>query len=234
MKFKAVIFDLFGTLVDNFRKVAYDEVYALMATELDAPYEEFRNAFGYSFTDRCIGRYESIEENIAASCKEIGIQPSNSQIQSAADHRYAFALKTLQADDDVLKTLEALGEVGYRIGLITDCGPDVPKLWNRSPLSGTIETSLFSCLEKIKKPNQEIYQRACERLGLGPDVCVYVGDGSSQEMTGAAEAGFLPILKRIDLSDVYDTRPDIANWQGLSVDRIDELPDLLKELENAG
>ncbi|MXZ10269.1 MAG: hypothetical protein F4Y79_12595 [Gemmatimonadetes bacterium] len=50
MKFKAVIFDLFGTLVDNFSKKEHDKVYALMAETLSAPYEAFRQAFGSSYS----------------------------------------------------------------------------------------------------------------------------------------------------------------------------------------
>ena len=55
MKFKAIIFDLFGTLVDNFSKKEHDKVHALMAETLSMPYKAFRQAFGSSFSDRCMG-----------------------------------------------------------------------------------------------------------------------------------------------------------------------------------
>ncbi|MYD63541.1 MAG: hypothetical protein F4W91_21095 [Gemmatimonadetes bacterium] len=70
-------------------------------------------------------------------------------------------------------------------------------------------------------------------MGLSSNVCVYGGDGSSREMTGAKEIGFLPVLKRVDLEDVYDdARPDIIGWRGLSITEIEELPELLARINS--
>ena len=228
MKFQAIIFDLFGTLVDNFSKKEHDKVHALMAETLSAPYKAFRQAFGSSFSDLCIGKFRSIEEIIAVCCAQIGLSPSDCKINTAAQYRYDFTMRTIKPKDEVLLTLQNLKNDGYKIGLITNCGPDVPLLWHTSPLSEHIDLPLFSCREKIQKPAIEIYKRAHEQLGLSSNVCVYVGDGSNQEMTGAKEIGFLPVLKQVDLEDVYDdARPDIIGWQGLSITEIEELPELL-------
>lgn len=55
---------------------------------------------------------------------------------------------------------------------------------------------------------------------FGTLVCSF----TRQELTGAAEAGMRPVLKRIDLSDVYDRhRPDVENWRGLAVNEIKEI-----------
>ncbi len=233
MKFKAVIFDLFGTLVDNFSKKKHDKVHALMAKTLSAPYEAFRQAFGSSFSDLCIGKFRSIEEIIAVCCAQIGLSPGDCKINTAAQYRYDFTMRTLKPKVEVLITLQNLKNDGYKIGLITNCGPDVPLLWHTSPLSEHIDLPLFSCKEKIQKPAIEIYKRAHEQLGLPSNVCVYVGDGSSREMTGAKEIGFLPVLKQVDLEDVYDdARPDIIGWRGLSITEIEELPELLVRINS--
>ncbi len=42
MPYKAVIFDLFGTLVENFSSQAYDQVQVQMAKILDIPFAKFR------------------------------------------------------------------------------------------------------------------------------------------------------------------------------------------------
>ncbi len=89
----------------------------------------------------------------------------------------------------------------------------------------------FSCEERIRKPARRIYQIACERLKVQPQECLYVGDGSGEELTGAAAVGMLPILKRVDLTDVYDSyRPEVENWQGIAVNEIAELCDIVSEL----
>ena len=156
MSFQAIIFDLFGTLVDNFTKIAYDEIYRQMVARLGAPYDEFRDTFGHSFSDRCRGRYDSIEENIEASCRQIGVFPTTDQIQSAARHRYDFTLKTLEAKEEVLSTLRQLRKDDFQIGLITDWGPDVPLLWGSTTLSQQIEVPVFSC-EKNSKNQMKRY-----------------------------------------------------------------------------
>jgi putative hydrolase of the HAD superfamily len=62
---------------------------------------------------------------------------------------------------------------------------------------------------------------------MEPQECIYVGDGSSQELTGAAAIGMRPVLKRIDLRDVYDShRPEVEGWRGLAINEIKELCDM--------
>lgn len=42
-----------------------------------------------------------------------------------------------------------------------------------------------------------------ERLGAGPDACLYAGDGSSGELTGAGAAGMCPVFLRVSIDDNY-------------------------------
>lgn len=41
MPYKAIVFDLYGTLVGNFSRQAYDEIQEQMAKVLDVPYPKF-------------------------------------------------------------------------------------------------------------------------------------------------------------------------------------------------
>ena len=127
----------------------------------------------------------------------------------------------------VLEALDRLKQRGMRLGLISDCGPSVPLLFPQSPLARFIDVTVFSCEERIKKPSSAIYHRTCQRLQIEPHECIYVGDGSSQELTGAAAVGMRPILKRTDLRDVYDShRPEVESWRGLAISEIMELRDM--------
>ncbi len=61
--------------------------------------------------------------------------------------------------------------------------------------------------------------------------CLYVGDGSNEELTAAAAIGMLPILKQADLTDVYDPdRPEVENWQGTVIDEILDLCGIVSEM----
>ena len=81
MQYHAVVFDLFGTLVDNFSLSRYDAIYAVMANAVAAPSAEFRELFGVTYRERCLGVYTSIEENIQAVCRRLDLAPTAAQIQ---------------------------------------------------------------------------------------------------------------------------------------------------------
>ncbi|MCY3711164.1 MAG: HAD family hydrolase [Caldilineaceae bacterium] len=227
MRYRAIIFDLFGTLVNSFTRREYDQVNAQMAAAVNAPYAEFWRLMGETYSDFCLGRYSSYEDLISEVCSCVGVQANMAQITRAAAFHYEFIASAILPEPEVLETLDRLKKSNYRIGLISDCGPSVPLLFPQSPLARFIDVPVFSCEEQIKKPSSAIYQRTCQRMELEPHECIYVGDGSSQELTGAAAVGMRPVLKRTDLSDVYDShRPEVESWQGLAVNEIMELCDM--------
>ena len=224
---KAVIFDLFGTLVNSFTRREYDQVNAQMAAAVSVPYPEFWQFMGETYHDSCLGRYTSYEDLVSDVCCRAGVQANQTQITQAATFHYEFIANAIVPEPEVLQALDKLKQTGYRLGLISDCGPSVPLLFPKSPLARFIDVPVFSCEERIKKPSSDIYQRICQRLAMEPQECIYVGDGSSQELTGAAVIGMLPVLKRIDLRDVYDShRPEVESWRGPAVDEIKELCDM--------
>ncbi len=231
-KKRAIIFDLFGTLVGNFSRRENDKVVAQMAEILNVPYPQFWQRMGETYADRCLGRYACIEELMRAICSDLGLEPRSGAraYSDAANIHYKFMANALIPKPEVLDALNTLKDAGLKLGLISDCGPSVPRLFPLSPLAECIDTPVFSCDVHLKKPSLSIYEVACHRLRVQPEACLYVGDGSSEELTGAATAGMLPILKRTDLTGVYDAhRPDVENWQGPVIDEIRELCDMMQQ-----
>ena len=231
MPYKAVIFDLYGTLVGNYSRKAYDETQEQMAKILGVPYPKFWQAMGETFKDRSLGVNRSFEDNIIEVCRRLRTKVDKTQIEQTVVLNYEFTKDSLIPEPQTLEVLGLLKRNGFYIGLITNCNANVPLLFPESPLSQYINTPVFSCEERIKKPSPDIYGIACERLKVEPQECVYVGDGSSEELTAAAAVGMLPILKRADLTDVYDPhRPEVENWHGIAIDEISELCDIVSEL----
>ena len=249
MPYKAVIFDLYGTLVGNFSRQAYDKVQKKMAKILGVPYPKFWQVMGETLYDRSLGGNRSPKENMIEVCRRLGVKADRSQIEKTLALRYEFTRNSIVPEPEVLEALDMLkqlyvpgppqpplsrgqiGNSGLRLGLITNCNADVPPLFWESPLAEYIDVPIFSCVEHIKKPSRRIYEIAYKRLKVKPQECIYVGDGSSEELTAAAAVGMLPILKRADLTDVYDPhRPEVENWQGIAIDAIAELCDLISEL----
>ena len=231
MSYEAVIFDLYGTLVGNFSRRAYDQVQEQMAKILNVPYPKFWQTMGETFKDRTLGSNRSFEDNIVEVCRRLKANVDKTQIEQTVVLNYEFTRDSLIPEPETLAALGLLKRNGFRMGLITNCNANVPLLFPESPLAQYIDVPVFSCEERIKKPSPRIYEITYERLKLQPQECIYVGDGSNEELTAAAAVGMRPILKRADLTDVYDPhRPEVENWQGIAIDEIAELCDLISEL----
>ena len=231
MPYKAVIFDLYGTLVGNFSRRRYDNVQRQMAAVLGVPFSQFWQAVGETFDTRTLGGYRSFEANIVEVCHRLDIAVERTHVEKAVALNYEFIRKSIVPEPSVLETLDFIKRGGLDIGLITNCSAEVQHLFPESRLAEYIKVAVFSCAERLKKPTPRIYESACERLEIQPEVCIYVGDGSSEELTAAKGLGMLPILKRADLTDVYDPdRPEVENWDGIAIDEIADLRALLPEL----
>ena len=60
-------------------------------------------------------------------------------------------------------------------------------------ISQYIDEMVLSYKVQMKKPDSCIYREAAKRLCVDPEECIFVGDGGSNELTGAREAGMKAI-----------------------------------------
>jgi putative hydrolase of the HAD superfamily len=71
-----------------------------------------------------------------------------------------------------------------------------------------------------------MYLAACRRLGVAPEECLYVGDGGSRELSGAASVGIVPLrLAAPDLARHLVFHAD--DWTGPAVGSLTEVLDVL-------
>lgn len=226
----AVIFDLFGTLIPNFSAAEYRQVTDAMAETVGAPPDDFAYLIGSgTWALRATGALPSVAAAVAHVCDLLGIVADESHIVAAARIRTELTRHALQPLPGVVETLIALRARAFPIGLISDCSAEVPLLWDDCALAPLIDAAIFSCAVGMKKPDPRIYAMACERLGVRPDDCLYVGDGSGRELSGAADAGMQPVLVRVAFAETTDTeRPEIAGWQGIAIETV---PDVLRLIE---
>ena len=115
-----------------------------------------------------------------------------------------------------------------KIGLISDCSSEVPLLWPETSLEPLIDVAIFSCEVKIRKPDSRIYQAACDGLALEPGDCLYVGDGGSHELSGAAQAGMHPVLIRVSAEGEEPYRPGAEEWSGMKISSLQEVLSILR------
>jgi putative hydrolase of the HAD superfamily len=229
MKHHAVIFDLFGTLVEVFSFRKYERVLWQMAEQLGAPREEFATGWVETLSMRATGAFATIDANIEHICWSLGVQAEPAALAEAVRMRWEFSRRSLTPRPDAVDTLKRIRATRRKVGLISDCSADVPELWPDTPFEALVDSPIFSCVAGLKKPDPRIYALACKRLRVKPQRCLYVGDGSSNELTGAADAGMCPVLIRVpgeDSDDAY--RPDADQWQGPVISALSEVVALLE------
>ena len=95
MKYKAVIFDLFGTLVKNYTVQQHEGTLEQMADILSAPRDEFIHLWYGTFNMRCLGELKTPAENVEYVCRELNIEVDEALVKEAAMIRYTLTRDTL-------------------------------------------------------------------------------------------------------------------------------------------
>jgi putative hydrolase of the HAD superfamily len=216
LRYKTIIFDLFGTLVDSFSVTAYKTAVTTMAEMLQVPHARFTYLWEDGTYHQLIsGGFANIDETLSFICRELAIEIDDRQLKEVINVRYEFTRQALQPQTEVIEALSTLKQQGYRLGLISNCAPDVSLLWESTSFAQLIDVPIFSCSARLQKPDPRIYRLAAEQLEVSPDTCLYVGDGSDRELSGAMAVGMCPVLFRTPLHDAYDVqRKDLDGWDG--------------------
>ncbi|MGH7824437.1 MAG: HAD family hydrolase [Candidatus Binatia bacterium] len=228
MKFEAVIFDLFGTLVDDFVS-SVGPVHIDMADALEVPYDQFTPLWNQTLEMRIVGAFETVEANIEYVCNTMNLRPAAEQIRKAVEIRMSSIKHALQPRPDAVSTLTQLKNQGYKIGLISNASIEIPILWQETAFANLIETPIFSSRAHLRKPDLRIYNLACERLVVRPESCLYIGDGEDYELKGAAEIGLNPVLIRTSSRPGSGSHQEAGEWQGVAVANLAEVLELVRD-----
>jgi putative hydrolase of the HAD superfamily len=224
---RAVVFDLFGTLVYEFPRENWDAWLDTTAAIVEADPDAFHAAWGATAAERQTGGLGGIEENLRTVAARAGAWPTDAQIAEALEARAAMYRQWFVPRPGAQEVLPELRAAGYRLALVSMCAPDAPAMWRASPLAGSVDEEVFSSEVALRKPDSAIYRLATERLGIEPEACLYVGDGAYRELTGAAAVGMRPVLIRDPDEEAEMLRPDPDEWDGEAIADLREITGLL-------
>jgi len=230
-KYQAVIFDLFGTLIDKISLRDHINTLNQMASAVSAPPDEFIRWWFATFDDRGLGVFKSLDENIDYICRKLGLHPKKGQVNLAAQINIERTALAMRPCPFAAELLSALKTEGYRTCLITNCSAEIPGLFDAMPLAALVDVAVFSALERMQKPDPRIYRLAAKRLAVKPETCLFIGDGDCNELTGAARAGMHPVLIRNpdeDRADVHRADFEGDDWQGPVIYSLKEALNLVK------
>ncbi len=225
MEYKAVIFDLWGTLVPGMFRQEYQLVLERMAASLSVPLDDFNRVWFETARERNIGVIKSIEDNMMYICEQLRAPAHYAEIRQAVGIRLDFVVQTMRPRSDAIGVLTRLKSQGFKIGLVSNCSCDTPVVWKDTPFVPFFDATVFSSSAGIMKPDPRVYLLATEQLGIQPEDCLYVGDEASQELPGAAQVGMNPVLLCVPedehINGVYQI--DTGGWDGPVVSSLAEI-----------
>jgi len=206
---RAVIFDLWETLIDWDREAAAKMVDAISALVGDG--------FGERWS-RSQNRYVA---PIRTALADVGVPAEH--MEEVCALRLDYVRGCLAPRPGAVDTLRTLRGRGHKVGLITVCSEDVETAWPESQLAGLFDAEVFSNAVGLSKPDPRIYLLCCELLGVEPAEAVFVGDGANDELAGARRVGMDAILIHRPGED--PVWPEARAWDG---PRVTSIPAVLE------
>jgi len=220
---KAVLFDLFGTLVDNPTNAEVSQLHHEVASVLGVPAEDYAKGWKATFQERAQGKHGSVAKSIAAAATMNGGSINQEALPRAVEIRYEFTRGWLTPRKDALLTVTELKKRGLKIGLLSNCTDEVPEIWPSLNIASMFDEPLFSSQERLRKPLPEFYHRALERLNVVASECLYLADGDNGELAAAKKLGMPVVMIRpFDLLNDYRQDPE-EDWDGPQIERLSEL-----------
>ena len=187
---RAVIFDMFETLITHYQSPLYFGVH--MAKNAGIPEEKFLALWKPPDTSRTIGEM-TLEEVLERIFRENQCY-SEKLLKEITEKRVAAKRECFRhLHSEILPMLSGIKEKGVSIGLISNCFSEEVGVIRQSELFPYFDAVYLSYEQGIMKPNREIFKRCMDELSVTPEECLYVGDGGSFELEAASELGMTAV-----------------------------------------
>jgi putative hydrolase of the HAD superfamily len=220
---KAVLFDLDGTLLD--RDASVDRF-------VSGQYDRLTQHLSHITKNDYIARFIELDchghvwkdKVYQALVSEFAIEGINWQsLLEDYEMRFQFHCVPFQFLTEMLNELK---EQGYLLGIITNGrSPFQARAIDGLGIREYFDVILISEVERVRKPQVEIFQRAMNRLGVSASDSIFVGDHPEADIVGAKGAMMKTIWKR----NLFWTEPKEAD---AIVDELSEIPGILTQFNS--
>jgi putative hydrolase of the HAD superfamily len=138
-------------------------------------------------------------------------------------HRFKDSLSRIPQEN--VETLRIIRASGIRLGLISNADVMEVAAWPACPLAGLFDVEVFSCMAGCVKPERAIFDRCLQALDVAPADCLFVGDGGSNELVGAKEAGMSTVFVSSVMASLWPEQ--VAARLETCDHHVERIPDLL-------
>ncbi len=187
---RAVIFDMFETLVTHYNSPLYFG--KQMAYDAGILEDKFQKIWQLTEYDRTIGKL-TLEEALEIILRENHCYSETLLMQIVTKRITAKEECFSHLHNEIIPLLSTLKKRGFLVGLISNCFSEEAEIIRRSELVPYFDTIYLSYEQRIQKPEEEIFKRCMEDLSVKPEECIYVGDGGSEELETARRLGMVAV-----------------------------------------
>lgn len=242
--YKAIIFDLFDTIVDfHFSKLPLIQINGTQVnTTSSAVYKIFSTQFKgfdyHKFHEIFIDSYTQSEEIKKADYREypssnrfnlmlrnLGIEPgpqTDELVEEMVLTHMHHLKKAVTMPAENRGALEYY-KVTHRLGLLSnfDHSPSAVSLIDEHNIINFFDSIIISVDTGWRKPKHLLFEQSLDELGVSPDEAIFVGDNFEADVVGAKNAGMDTVWIK---SERIEPESDLSRADFV----IDALPGLLK------
>jgi len=202
-KFKAVLFDLGGTLI---KTAPVPEILKriLEAHGIQKPLDELASAQKEADNGLGLSDYETPSDEFWLKwnlkiLRRLNVDQDSQNLARAISEKW-WDFASLEIYPDVPETLNYLRVHGLKTGLVTNgFKSDIDQILSRVGLTGYFDIAVGVDAVGKPKPNREIFLFALDELGVDPHEAIFIGDTLKIDYEGAENVGLTGIL--IDRDD---------------------------------
>lgn len=187
----SVLFDVHSTLVDQGSSADWLELALIKApTDLTAAHRETLELFldriweNGRVVDPQSSRDLSPEAHADVFFALVSQGPAVAP--ALAQALYDVMLDTWHAYEDAVPTLQALKDLGIKIGLLSNVGVSIHHVLEREGLAKFADGIVLSCEIGVVKPNLEMFQASLSSIGSTAAETLMVGDSGHDDVGGTA------------------------------------------------
>lgn len=186
MNKKAVVFDMFETLITMFESPQY--MGREICADMGIPEPKFREIWNPTEDDRTLGKI-TVEEVFERILRTNGCYTDELFARIVEKRRNVTVELFDHLHPEIIPMLEALKVAGIKVALISNCFFEERDVIKESALWPYFDVACLSCELGMKKPGADIFAHCLHELGVRADECLYVGDGGSNELEAATASG---------------------------------------------
>jgi putative hydrolase of the HAD superfamily len=90
--------------------------------------------------------------------------------------------------------LDEWRRMGLKIGVISNWSARLPGLLQRLGIAERVDFVLCSAIERVEKPDPQMFERALARAGVRADEALHAGDDFEKDVLGAQHVGLRAVL----------------------------------------